>query len=119
MRDRLFVDDLSLRTIVGVHEWEQRERQEVVVHLEAEVDLGAAAVTDDLEDTVDYGRLIRGVQAHVEGSRFHLLERLAGSIADHVLEEFPRVAAVTVRVDKPGASKLARNVAVQLRRTRD
>lgn len=119
MRDRLFVDELRIRTIVGVHEWEQREPQEIVVHLEAEVDLGAAAVTDDLEDTVDYGRLIRGVQAHVEGSRFHLVERLASSIADHILEGFPRVAAITVRVDKPGASRLARNVAVQMRRTRD
>jgi dihydroneopterin aldolase len=118
VRDRLFVDDLRIRTIVGVHEWEQRESQEVLVHLEAEVDLGAAVVTDDLADTVDYGRLIRQVHRHVEGSRFHLVERLAGSIADHVLEQFPQVAAVTVRVDKPGASKLARDVAVQLRRTR-
>ena len=118
MRDRLFVDDLRIRTIVGVHEWEQRERQDVIVRLEAEVDLGAAAVTDELEDTVDYGRLIRQVHAHVEDSRFHLLERLAGSIADHVLEHFPRIAAVTVKVGKPGASKLAHNVAVQLRRAR-
>jgi dihydroneopterin aldolase len=118
VRDRLFVDDLRIRTIVGVHEWEQRERQEVAVHLEAELDLAAPAVTDDLADTVDYGRLIRQVHRHVEDSRFHLLERLAGSIADHVLAEFPRIAAVTVRVDKPGASQLARNVAVQLRRTR-
>jgi dihydroneopterin aldolase len=118
VRDRLFVDDLRIRTIVGVHEWEQREPQEVVVHLEAEVDLGAAATTDDLADTVDYGRLIRQVHRHVEASRFHLLERLAGSIADHVLERFPGVEAVTVRVDKPAASDLARNVAVQLRRAR-
>jgi len=116
--DRLFVDDLRILTIVGVHERERRERQEVAVHLEAEVDLGAAARTDDLSDTVDYGGLIRDVHRHVEGSRFRLLEALAGSIADHVLEHFPRIAAVTVRVDKPAASDLARNVAVQLRRAR-
>ena len=119
MSDRLFVDDLRVFTVVGVHEWEQRERQEVAVHLEAEVELGAAARTDDLADTVDYGRLVRAVHRHVEGARFRLVERLAGSIADHVLEHFPRIAAVTVRVDKPGASNLARNVAVQLRRARD
>ena len=118
MSDRLFVDDLRVLTIVGVHEWERRERQEVTVHLEADVDLDAAARTDDLADTVDYGRLIRGVHRHVEGSRFRLLEGLAGSIANQVLEHFPRVTAVTVRVDKPGASNLARNVAVQLRRAR-
>jgi dihydroneopterin aldolase len=88
------------------------------VHLEAEVDLGVAARTDDLADTVDYGRLIREVHRHVEGSRFRLVERLAGSIADHVLEHFPGIRAVTVRVGKPGASNLARNVAVQLRRSR-
>jgi FolB domain-containing protein len=118
VRDRISVEGLRARTIVGVHEWERRERQDVSIDLDLEVDLGPAATSDDLAETVDYGALSRAVVAFAETSRCHLLERLAGSIADLVLEHSARVHAVTVRVDKPNASRLARTVAVRLRRER-
>jgi len=56
------------------------------------------------------------VIAHVEASHYRLLEALAASIADLVLERCTPVEAVTVRVDKPGALRHARTVAVELRR---
>ena len=118
MTDRILVQDLLLRAIIGVHDWERAVRQDLLLNLELEVDLHAAAASDDLVDGVDYRALTKDVIDHVEESRFRLVEALAGSVADVVLDRFPRVAAITVRVDKPGALRYARSVAVQMRRER-
>lgn len=113
------IEDLTLQTIIGVHEWERVQPQEVRIALTIELDLSAAAASDDLEDSLDYRALTKAVIAHVEGSHFKLLEALAASIADLVLDSYPRVDAVTVRVDKPGALRHARTVAVELHRSRE
>jgi len=116
--DRIRVEGLLARTILGVYEEERREKQDVLVGLDLELDLGDAARSDAIEDSVDYSALAKAVVGHVEETRFRLVERLAGSIADHVLGTFPKVAAVTVRVEKPRAVRSARAVSVEMRRTR-
>ena len=70
------------------------------VDLVVEADLTAAAESDRLSDTVDYGPLVSLTGQVVEGGSFTLLEGLAGALATSVLEQAPRVAAVTVRVRK-------------------
>jgi len=47
-------------------------------------------------------------------SRFRLIERLAQEVAETCLA-FPGVAGVTVTLDKPGAVRGARSVAVEIR----
>jgi len=115
----VFVRDLRVRTVVGVEERERMAPQEVVVNLDLEADLDAAAATDDLTRSVDYAAVAGRVREHAAGTRFRLLEALAGSIAGLVLDGFPRVRAVTVRIEKPGAVAGARTVGVELRRHRE
>ena len=57
----------------------------LVVNLVLEADLSAAARTDELAETVDYGEVSRAVGAHVAGARFQLIEALAQSIGEVVL----------------------------------
>jgi FolB domain-containing protein len=116
--DRIHIRDLSLRTIIGVHDWERKDRQDVVLQLTLEADLSRPAATDDFEDAVDYRAVTKAVIEHVEASHFRLLERLAATVAELTLERFPAVSAVTVTVDKPGALRFTRSVAVELRRER-
>lgn len=69
------------------------------VDLDVELDLGPAARSDRVADTVDYATLVAAVVEVVGGPHVALLERLAGGIADAVLAD-ARVAAVTVAVRK-------------------
>ena len=117
MTDRIRIEDLRVRTVLGVHGRERAAKQEVLVSLEIEGDLGAAARSDALGDAVDYEEVARAVGTLAAESSFHLAEALASAVADLVLGR-PRVAAVTVTVAKPSALPLARSVAVILRRER-
>jgi dihydroneopterin aldolase len=83
------------------------------------VDLAAAAASDDLSDTVDYGELAGRLVAIVTGEPVNLIEALAGRLADACLVD-PRVTRATVTVHKPHAPipHPFADVSVTLRRER-
>jgi dihydroneopterin aldolase/D-erythro-7,8-dihydroneopterin triphosphate epimerase len=115
--DRIYIRDLQLRCIVGIYEEERHAKQDIVVNIALDTDLRAPGHSDALEDTVDYKRLKKKVLAMAESSSFFLIERLAEEIARLCLEP-EKVTRVTVTVDKPGALRFARSVAVEIVRER-
>ena len=63
------------------------------------MDLGPAAASDDLRTTIDYGLVATRIVEVCTRQRVNLLERLAGSVAQMLLGEFP-AHEVRVRVRK-------------------
>lgn len=116
--DRIYIRDLRLRCIVGIYPEERTNKQDVLINVVMWCDLRPAAETDQIEDTVNYKFVKKGIAALVEGSEYLLIERMAGAIADLCLKE-RGVEQVQVTVDKPGALRFARSVAVEITRSRD
>jgi len=115
--DRVLISDLAVRCIIGVNDDERSEKQDVLISLTLCTDIRAAARSDRLEDAVDYREVRDRVVEMVERSQYYLLEALAEAIAGICLEH-SGVAKVLVRVDKPGALRLARSVAIEIERER-
>ncbi len=115
--DHIFIRDLAARCIIGVRPEERIEKQDVLVSLALSADLSRAGKSDVLADSVDYRAIKKRVLAIVEDSRFCLLEALAEAIASGCLET-AGVFEVRVTVDKPGALRFARSVAVEVIRKR-
>ncbi len=84
----------------GVLEHEQLEPQPFQIDVELLLNLQPAGVDDDIDKTIDYGRVFEHVRQIVESTSFKLLEALAEAIAHELLADFP-VAEVGVRVRKP------------------
>ncbi|MBP8976621.1 MAG: dihydroneopterin aldolase [Bacteroidetes bacterium] len=72
------------------------------VDIDLYCDLQKGAISDRLEDTIDYERVYSYVRQLVEDKKHFLLESLAGSIAKSILKNFRKVEKVTVRIRKPG-----------------
>lgn len=115
--DRIHVRDLELWCIVGVNPDEREKQQKVVLNLVLECDLAPAGRSDCLEDTPNYRTIKEQVVDAVCASRYFLLEKMAQEVAGICLGH-DGVQAVTVTVDKPGALRRARSVAVEIRRER-
>lgn len=109
---RIFIENLRLRTIIGIHEWERAEKQDVVINIELELAGETAAARDAIEETLDYKRLTKKVIDAVERSKFFLLEKLCDHVLGIAMEDM-RVKAARVRVDKPSALRFADSVAVE------
>lgn len=116
--DRIHIRDLICRCIVGIYPDERREKQDVIINITLWADYRAACRSDDIADTVDYKAIKKQVIRMVEDSSFQLIERLAEEIAGICLAN-PRVEKVAVSVDKPGALRFARSVAVEIVRARE
>ena len=119
LTDRLAVRGLAVHGHHGVFEVERRDGQEFVVDLVLGMDTGAAARSDDLQDTVDYGTLVDEVRSAVENDPVDLIETLAQRIADVCLRH-AQVEAVEVTVHKPHAPIQAtfEDVALTINRSR-
>jgi dihydroneopterin aldolase/2-amino-4-hydroxy-6-hydroxymethyldihydropteridine diphosphokinase len=85
--------------LVGVLPHERDALQPVQIDVDLEVDLSEAGVTDNLDDTANYGEISNAIAEVVRTSSDTLLERLAARIADRVLH-FDHVEVADVMVTK-------------------
>jgi dihydroneopterin aldolase len=115
--DKIFIHALKTEAIVGIFDWERQVKQTVVIDLEFSADIRKAALTDCIDDTLDYKGVAKRILAFIETSQFHLVETLAEHVAMLVLEEFG-VQWVSVALSKPGAIRSSKDVGVKLQRTR-
>jgi dihydroneopterin aldolase len=116
--DKIFIHALKTEAIIGIFDWERQVKQTVLIDIEISADIAKAALSDSIDDTLNYKRLAKTVLAFVEASQFHLVETLAQHIAMRVLEDFG-VDWVRVGLSKPGAIRSSRDVGVMLERNRD
>ncbi len=82
----------------GVLEEERRDGQTFLYDITLEV--SDAALSDRVEDSVDYRQVAACVKEVSDGRYFQLLEALAAAVADAIFERFD-VKRVRVRVRKP------------------
>ena len=116
--DKIYIRDLSIRCIIGVNQDERIEKQDVVINVILFTDTRKAGRTDALADSVDYKRVKKAILSLVESSEFLLIEKLTDEIAKVCLDD-SKVQKVNVSVDKPGALRYTRSVAVEIVRTRE
>ena len=118
--DRIEIRGLELLVYCGVLPEEQARRQPFLFDLDLSLDLAAAAASDDLADTADYGSLIDLLADALAVERVQLLERLAGRVAELVFDN-TGVDAVTVTVRKlrPPVAAHVDTTGVRIHRSRD
>lgn len=102
MTDLIRLTGLEVFAYHGVLPEEQKRGQVFIIDVEIRIDLSAPAVSDELTATLHYGELAQAIHDRVAGERWDLIERVAGRIADLVLED-EKVENVRVTVHKPSA----------------
>lgn len=119
--DTISLDGIEVWANHGVMEHEADLGQRYVVDVTIHVDLRAAAASDDLAETVDYGALAALVVHTFAAPRTRLVEAVAGRVAEAVLGHDERIAAVDITVHKPSAPLTVpvRDVRITMHRTRD
>ena len=113
--DLVFIDNLRLDALIGVHAHERSGRQPLRVDLQMAFDTRAAAASDRLADTLDYAAVARRLQALAAASYAQLVEVLAERMAECVQREFG-VRWLRLKLGKPQALAGADAVGVQIER---
>ncbi len=98
--DHIRIKDIIIYGHYGVTDEEREVGQRLLMDLDLELDLSAAAESDSLADTVSYEEVYGSARVRAEGLRCKLLEHLAARVADGLLEEHAAVDRITVSLRK-------------------
>ena len=98
---RLFLRDYTVRINIGVHEFEKRAEQRVLINVDLYIPLALSTPkADELDEVVDYDFIRRSVSERVQRGHIHLQETLCDDVLALMLAH-PRVKAARVSTEKP------------------
>ena len=93
------LEGMEFHAFHGCLEKERKEGNTFMVDIHAETEMKKAVKTDDLDKTIDYGR-VYDIVAEQMAIPSNLLENVAGRILDAIRKEFKEILFCKVRVSK-------------------
>jgi dihydroneopterin aldolase len=98
---RLFLRDYEVWINIGVHDFEKKGEQRVLINVDLFVPLALSTPTHDaLDEVVDYDFIRRTIAERVARGHIHLQETLADDVLKSMLAH-SRVRAARVSTEKP------------------
>jgi dihydroneopterin aldolase len=114
--DVVFVRQLPVDCVIGVHADERAGRQRLLISVEIVSDFSEAVASDRLDGTIDYVAVADRIRTIAANGEFRLIETLAVRLAEALLEV---AHAVVVEIEKPAALPTTRRAGVRVERSRD
>lgn len=111
--DKLEIQGLAIKAIIGVYEWEKQIKQTLKFDLEIGGDFSQCQ--DQIENSIDYAKLSQTLEQFVENTSCQLVETLAHQSADFLMEQF-KLQSLILSLSKPGALPMADNVKITVRK---
>ncbi len=101
--DKIIISNLEIFAYHGVNEEEKINGQPFVLDIECTADLSAARMSDNLDDTVSYAKIIKLARSVFLLEKNDLIERAAQRTAQAILDEFDKLQSVKILLKKPQA----------------
>lgn len=112
--DQIIIKNLKLHGYHGVYSGEKEEGQPFLVYLKLGCDLDQAKDSDNVQDTVDYAKVIEKIKTVFNSDRYNLIEALADDIASSILSDFSKVSTAKIKIKKPEAADSLKYAAVEV-----
>ncbi len=100
MKNYIILEGMKFYAHHGVLDQEKTLGNCFIVDLKLKFDLSRAAQSDQLEDTINYSTVYTIVKEEISIPS-QLLEHVAGRIKNRILEVFPEIKKVRIRLSKP------------------
>lgn len=95
--------DLRIFAYHGVNPEEKQFGQSFFVDVDMTTDFSAAVQDDDILGTVSYAKVAKTLQNVLTAQRYDLIEKAAQAAADAILQTYPAVRHIRLRLKKPDA----------------
>ncbi|MES2759860.1 MAG: dihydroneopterin aldolase [Pseudomonadota bacterium] len=116
---RLFLRNYEVMINIGVHDFEKRGEQRVLINVDLYIPLAQSTPkADQLEEVVDYDFMRETVSRRMAQGHVHLQETLCDDVARAMLAH-PRVRAVRVSTMKPDVYPDCEGVGVEVFQIKD
>lgn len=95
----VFIDGIRMHARHGVLAQERLTGNDYTIDVDAEYDVSAAMRSDQVDDTLNYASVFDAVKAEMYIPS-QLIEHVAGRIADRLLQDFPSIKSLKIRIRK-------------------
>lgn len=116
MTGTIFLKDLKILCIVGIHPKERDFKQALFLDIEIDYDFSAAADSENVRDTLDYSELADVVDQLIVNRKYQLIETAAEETCQVIFRKWPQVQRCKVKIKKPAAVPQATYAAVEVER---
>lgn len=119
--DKIIIKGLKVFAYHGVNADEKVNGQNFILDIAAYMHLKQAGVTDNINDTVSYAKILKTAVKIISENKYDLLEKVAQRVAQQIFLEFEPIKKIDICLKKPQAP-IAANfdyVAVEISRTRE
>ena len=112
----IHIRNLSIKSLIGIYEWEQQHKQELIINATLTIDTTVSSKTDQINDTVNYQTVCEHIIDMVENNQSKLIEQLIERLAKMILTKFD-IYSVKISIDKPNALSYCESVALEIERS--
>ncbi len=111
---KIFIENLHLRCSIGVYDHEHEDLQPVIINCEVWVhNESATSSHDDINDVLDYTKLLATIEKEALSQHFELQETLINHLASSLVS-FPSVVLLRLTTAKPMAYEKAESVGLEV-----
>ena len=116
---RLFLRDYEVLINIGVHEFEKKGEQRILINVDLFIPLLLSTPKDDqLDEVVDYDFIRSTIANRMAQGHIHLQETLCDDVVKAMLAH-PKVRAVRVSTEKPDVYPDCASVGVEVFRVKE
>lgn len=102
-KDEIRIEDLEVYAYHGVYPEEKRKGQTFVVNAVLYTDTRSAGLSDELEQSTNYGEVCQLITQWMQKEKHDLIETAAEGLAETILLTYPLVGGVALEIRKPEA----------------
>jgi len=113
--DKIFINNLQVYGVLGIHLHEQQIPQLIQISLCATTNINNAAINDDIHQTINYSTLVKKIIKFVDISRYRTIEALIEALSASILSD-KRITSLWLRIEKPNAVANTESVGVEITR---
>lgn len=101
--DKITIKGLNLFAYHGVNPEEKENGQNFILDIDYYLDSYVACLTDEIDQTVSYAKVVKCVRRAFTSQKYNLIERAAQVVAEAIINEFESVMRVDITLKKPEA----------------
>lgn len=105
MTSYIELKNITLKAKIGCYRIEKEEPQDILVSLKLYGEFSKPEDSDDINDALDYVRVVDGVHQILNERHHTLVEHASKRICDHLFSEFPQLQRIAIKLHKPQAIK--------------
>ena len=101
--DKIIIKELKIFAYHGVNPEEKENGQNFLIDAELQVDLSKPCISDNIDDTVSYSKVIKTIRKAMLDKKYDLIECAAEHIIEAIFAEYRPVSNIKLTLKKPEA----------------